>query len=235
MNILCVAAHGDDTEILCAGTLALYAKQGHQVTICVFTDGKLGDAKVRPEELGPIIEREVRASADVIGARLILPNILDEHVFPNEEQRRIMIDVLREADPDIIFTHSPTDYHPDHRYVGQLVFDSYFQKGLPFMPDLKKPASRFATAEIYYMDNICGINFTPTEYVDITETFEIKKQMLQCHKSQFASMDDLASTNLLDLIEVQSRFRGLAARCKYAEGFTRLNAYQRGIARRILP
>lgn len=235
MNILCVAAHGDDTEVLCAGTLALYARQGHQITIAVFTDGKLGDARVKPDKLGPVIEKEVQASADVIGARLILGGILDEHVFPNEEQRRIMIDILREADPDVIFTHSPNDYHPDHRYVGQLVFDSYFQKGLPFMPNLSLPACRFAKAQLYYMDNICGINFTPTEYVDITDTFDIKKKMLLCHQSQFVSMQDLASTDLLEMIEIQSKFRGMAAGCRYAEGFTRMDAYQRGLTRRVLP
>ena len=85
------------------------------------------------------------------------------------------------------------------------------------------------------MDNICGINFTPTEYVDITEVFELKKQMLFHHKSQFVAMEDLANTDMLDLIETQAKFRGLAAGCKYAEGFNRLEAYQRGLTRRILP
>lgn len=235
MNILCVAAHADDTEILCAGTLALYVKQGHQVTMAVFTDGKLGDAKVKPDELGPIIEKEARASAAVIGAHVILSEVLDEHVFPNEKQRRIMIDVLREADPDVIFTHSPNDYHPDHRYVSQLVFDSYFQKGLPFIPNQTREACRFAKAQLYYMDNICGIGFTPTEYVDITDTFETKKKMLLCHQSQFVAMEDLASTDMIELIEIQSRFRGLAAGCRYAEGFNRVDAYQRGLTRRVLP
>lgn len=235
MNIVCIAAHPDDTEIQCAGTLARYAKEGHSVTIAVFTNGNMGDAVIQPEELGAAREQEVRAAADIIGAKLIWPGITDEHVFPNEEQRRIMIDILREADPDVIFTHSPTDYHPDHRYVGQLVFDSYFQKGLPFIPNQKLPACRFGKAQLYYMDNSAGVNFNPTEYVDITETFEIKKQMLLCHKTQFVAMQDLANTDMLEMIEVQAKFRGMAAGCRYAEGFTRLDAYQRGLTRRVLP
>ena len=52
------------------------------------------------------------------------------------------IDILREADPDVILTHSPGDYHPDHRYVGQLVFDAYHQKGLPNIPGPKRPPCR---------------------------------------------------------------------------------------------
>ncbi len=235
MNILCVAAHPDDTELLCAGTLIRYAQTGHQVTIAVFTNGNMGDAVVKPEELGAMREKEAREAAALIGAKLIWAGVTDEHVFPNQEQRHIMIDVLREADPDVIITHAPNDYHPDHRYVSQLVFDSYFQKGLPFIPKQSLKACRFGKAQLYYMDNICGINFTPTEYVDITDVFEIKKQMLLCHKSQFVAMEDLANTDMLELIEVQSKFRGLAAGCRYAEGFNRLDAYQRGLTRRVLP
>ena len=85
------------------------------------------------------------------------------------------------------------------------------------------------------MDNVGGIGFQPTEYVDITETVEVKKQMLACHVSQVKAMKELANTDMLKMIEVQARFRGFAAGCKYAEGFCRLEAYQRGLTRRILP
>src|SRR4030095_16731431 len=131
MNILAIGAHPDDIEILCAGTLALYAQQGHSVSMAVFTSGDMGDKTIPPEKLSVIRRSEAEASAAIIGARLLCPGIMDEHVFPNEAQRRVMIDLLRQADPDVIFTHSPTDYHPDHRHLTQLVFDSYFQKGLP--------------------------------------------------------------------------------------------------------
>lgn len=235
MNILCVAAHPDDIEILCAGTLIRYAREGHQVTMAIFTSGNMGDTLIPPEELGRIREKETRAAAAVIGAKVIWGGVMDEHVFPNEEQRHLMIDILREADPDVIFTHSPNDYHPDHRYVSQLVFDSYFQKGLPFIPGQSKPACRFGHAQLYYMDNLGGIGFLPSEYVDITEVFNIKQQMLACHESQVNAMQQLANTNLAEMVEVQARFRGLAAGCPYAEGFTRLDAYQRGLTSRILP
>jgi LmbE family N-acetylglucosaminyl deacetylase len=235
MNILSVVAHPDDNEILCAGTLARYKALGHAVTIAVFTDGSMGDAVIEPDTLRAIREKEARAAAAIIGADFIWGGVMDEHVFPDAKQRIRMIDILREADPDVIFTHSPTDYHPDHRYVSQLVFDAYFQKGLPHIPDQQMPACRFGEAQVYYMDNLAGIGFTPTEYVDISDVFELKKQMLSCHKSQFEAMKDLADTNLLDMIEVQARFRGMAAGCRYAEAFTRLDAFQRGLTSRVLP
>jgi LmbE family N-acetylglucosaminyl deacetylase len=235
MNILAIGAHPDDIEILCAGTLARYAGQGHSIWMASFTCGDMGDLIVPPEDLARIRKAESEASAAILGARLLWPGITDELVFPNEAQRRVMIDLLRTADPDIIFTHHPGDYHPDHRYVSQLVFDSYFQKGLPHMPNQAQAACRFGGTQVYYLDNIAGIGFMPSEYVDVTAVYETKRRMLECHQSQLKPMRELAKTDLAELIEVQARFRGLAAGCKYAEGFTRLEAFQRGLTRRILP
>src|SRR5690606_17534289 len=99
MNILCVAAHPDDTELLCAGTLARYAQDGHSVTIAIFTDGSIGDAVVKPEVLRVTREKEARNAAALIGANLIWSGVTDELVFADREQRHLMIDVLRAADP----------------------------------------------------------------------------------------------------------------------------------------
>lgn len=235
MNILAIAAHPDDIEILCAGTLARYAETGHAITMAVFTDGSMGDTRVPPTKLAKIRHEEQKAAADIIGARLLWPGIVDEHVFPNEAQRRVMIDLLRESDPDVILTHSPNDYHPDHRHLSQLVFDSYFQKGLPHIPGQTQPACRFAGAQVYYMDTIAGIGFQPTEYVDITSVMETKLRMLRCHKSQYQAISELAHRELEQVMEIQSRFRGLAGGCEYAEGFCRLESWQRGLSRRLLP
>lgn len=235
MNILAIGAHPDDLELGCAGTLARYAADGHNVTMAVFTKGDMGDMAIRPEELARIRRAETEAAAAVLGARLLWGGVTDELVFPNESQRRIMIDLLRQTDPDVIITHGPNDYHPDHRYVSQLVFDSFFQKGLPHLPGQLQPACRFGQAVIYYMDNLGGIDFLPTEYVDVTEVMEVKHRMLQCHKSQLKAMSELAFTDILEMIRTQARFRGFAAGCQYAEGFRKLEAFQRGLTRRLLP
>ena len=235
MNILAIGAHPDDLEILCAGTLARYAAQGQAVFMGIFTSGDMGDLEVPPDKLARIRQSEAEASAAVLRARLLWVGVTDELVFPNEAQRRLMIDLLRQADPDVIITHSPNDYHPDHRYVSQLVFDSYFQKGLPHLPGQERPACRFGKAVIYYMDTLAGTDFSPTEYVDISTVIETKTRMLQCHQSQFKAMSELAHTNLLDMMQIQGRFRGLAAGCRYAEAFRKLEAYQRGLTHRLLP
>lgn len=235
MNILAIAAHPDDIELNCAGTLARYAADGHSITMAVFTSGNMGDVRIPPDELAAIRKREAEASAAILNARLLWPGVTDELVFPNETQRTLMIDLLREADPDLIITHCPNDYHPDHRYVSQLVFDSYFQKGLPHIPGQKMPACRFGQTHVYYMDNIGGIGFAPEEYVDITAVFETKSEMLACHQSQVKPMKELANIDMMQVIEVQARFRGFAAGCEMAESFRHLQAFQRGLTRRILP
>ncbi len=235
MNILAVGAHPDDLEILCAGTLARYAEQGHRIFMGVFTSGNMGDLQVPPAKLAATRKAEAEASAAILKAQLLWTGVTDELVFPNEEQRRLMIDLLRQADPDVILTHSPNDYHPDHRYVSQLVFDSYFQKGLPHLPGQQQPACRFGQAMIYYMDNLGGIEFLPTEYVDTSSTIETKCRMLACHESQVKTMAELAHTDILEMVRIQGRFRGFAAGCAFAEGFRKLEGYQRGLTRRILP
>ena len=103
------------------------------------------------------------------------------------------------------------------------------------MPGPTREACRFGQTQIYFMDHTAGIGFTPIEYVDITNVIDVKRSMVLCHKSQFAPMKELASTDMLDLVEVVGRFRGFAAGCRYAEGFRRLEAHQRGLTRRILP
>jgi len=235
MNIMAIAAHPDDIEINCAGTLLRYAKMGYNITLVPFTSGNMGHQTKLPEELAEVRKQEAQASAAVLGATLLWPAVTDECVFPDKQQRSLMIDLMRQVDPDIIITHSPTDYHPDHRYVSQLVFDSYFQKGLPFLPEQREAACRFAKTHVYFMDNLGGIDFIPTEYVDIADVFEQKKQMLSCHISQARSVNNPSNLPLLELIEIQGRFRGLAAGCRYAEGFRRMEGYQRGLTRRILP
>jgi LmbE family N-acetylglucosaminyl deacetylase len=83
--------------------------------------------------------------------------------------------------------------------------------------------------------HIGGIEFTPTEYVDVTAVMETKRRMLECHQSQIKPMRELAHADLLEMMEAQSRFRGLAAGCRFAEAFRKLEAFQRGLTQRVLP
>ncbi|MCL2527417.1 MAG: PIG-L family deacetylase [Defluviitaleaceae bacterium] len=233
MNILAVGAHPDDLEILCGGTLAKYAKAGHNVTMAVLTNGNMGHPDIAPPEMARIRKAELENAAAIIGAKTIWMDIDDEMSVVDLESRLAMVDVLREAAPDVVLTHSPDDYHVDHRNTSQLVFEA---APLACVHNIKRALPQVDKQPlIYYFDTLGGVGFMPTEYVDITSTMEAKLAMYYCHKSQDEWMRKATGFDIGDVIESVAKVRGYAAGVKYAEGFTKLDAWYRGTTSRILP
>ncbi|NLG11700.1 MAG: PIG-L family deacetylase [Elusimicrobia bacterium] len=218
MNVLAVGAHPDDLEILCGGTLAKYAKQGHTVFMAHLCSGNMGGQEITPEELAKMRDEEAKKSAALIGAEALGPIADDLDLYPTKEMRIALVDIIKYAKPDIIITHSVNDYMPDHTITGQLVFEAAFTATLPLYKT-KYPAWEKITP-IYYMDTLAGLNFEPTYYVDITEFFEIKKQMLLTHESQYKWISGHHQANPVNMIEKMSGFRGFQCGVEYAEGFS---------------
>jgi LmbE family N-acetylglucosaminyl deacetylase len=123
MNILAIGAHPDDVEFLCAGTLALYASQGHKIFIAIATNGNVGSPTLGKKEISAIRKKESLEACKLINATLIWMNFDDEWLFDNKETRLVFIDAIREAQPDLMFIHNKFDYHPDHRNAGQIAED----------------------------------------------------------------------------------------------------------------
>ena len=217
MRVLAIGAHPDDLEILCAGTLAKYATQGHHVTMAISTNGEVGSAVLPKAEIAEIRRQEALASANVIGADLIWMNYADEFLFSDKETRLNFINMVRQVRPDVILTHAPNDYHPDHRITGQIAWDIRVMTTVPNIKTDAPPCEKIP--EVYYFDTIAGIDFVPTHYVDISDTFEIKKKMLACHKSQAAWLQNQYENSYLDFIEYTGRYRGLQCSTRYAECF----------------
>lgn len=233
MRVLAIGAHPDDIELQCYGTLALYAKQGHDVFLAVSTNGNKGNFDVEPNELARIREAEFRDSCSVIGASPIWIGFEDEELVNDYPTRLAYVDVIRKVNPDLVITHSPNDYHPDHRYTYQLVWDALPLAGVAHVITQHPATDRQVT--LYLMDNFGGIDFHPTEFVDISETIEQKKQAISKHSSQVRIFTDLLDVDLHDVTETVGKFRGYQAGCKYAEGFTKVEAWYRGLSNRLLP
>ena len=233
MRILAVGAHPDDLEILCAGTLARYAQTGHQVVMCVATDGTAGHMVVKPPELARIREREARAAAAVIEADFIWLGFPDELIFNDRETRLAFVEAIRQAKPDVIITHAPDDYHPDHRVVSSLVFDTSFIASLPNI-ETGQPAHP-VVPPLYYMDTLAGKGFHPTEYVDIGPTIDVKRQMLACHQSQLKWLKDHDNIDVMEFMEVVARTRGFQCSVPSAEGFRQADVWPRTPPGRLLP
>ena len=126
--------------------------------------------------------------------------------------------------PDVIITHDPDDYMPDHVSVSKLVFDASFTATLPnYHTANTKNAVKLVP--IYYMDTLAGVGFNPTEYVDVTEYIDLKLQMLECHESQIVWMRDHDGIDFPDMVRTCSRYRGYQCGADYAEGFRQCQVY----------
>jgi len=233
MRIMAVGAHPDDVEFQCAGTLARYVALGHEVCICVCCDCSGGHMHIPPDELAQIREAEARKAAELLGAQFIWLGFPDGFIIDSEETRLIFTDAMRKARPDVIITHNPNDYHPDHLKASEMVFTASFLCGIPNIKT-DHPA-HLVVPPIYYMDAPAGKGFLPSEYVDITETFALKREMLACHESQFVWLKDHDDVDVLEFMELHSRWRGGQCGVTYAEGFQQANVWPRTPAKRLLP
>jgi LmbE family N-acetylglucosaminyl deacetylase len=233
MRFMAIGAHPDDVEVQCAGTLARCAELGHEAIICVATNGAAGSMVIKPPELARIREREARAAAELLGAEFIWLGYPDEFLLDSRETRLVFVDAIRQGRPDVIITHSPEDYHPDHVRVSQLVFDASFVSSVPSI-ETTHP-SHPTVPPIYYMDTPTGKGFLPTDYVDITASFETKRRMMACHESQITWLKDHDNMDILEFIEIVALARGLQCGVRYAEGFRRADVWPRTPPRRLLP
>lgn len=234
MNVLAISCHPDDVEVNCAGTLAKCVKRGDKVTICHVANGNLGHVEIAPDELREIRREEAKNSGALAGIEVITCDIGDVRVYDGcKEQRDKVVDVIRRVKPDFIITHAPNDYMPDHVAVSKLVFDASFAASVEHYETGVAGAADLTP--IYYMDTTAGVNFIPTEYVDITEEIDLKLEMLECHVSQMKWMRDHDNIDFAEFVKTCSRYRGLQCGVGYAEGFTQCLAWPKIKPARLLP
>lgn len=233
MRVLGVGAHPDDLEILCGGTLARYAHEGHDVIMCHVSVGDKGHFHIPPDKLSKIRRKEAQLSADRIGAESLTLGLPDCEVFVDGPTQRLFVDLVRRTKPDVIITHGPNDYMPDHVAVSKLVCDASFHATLPnYKTDL--PAHD-KVAPLYFMDNAVGVNFIPTEYVDITDFIEAKRRMMLCHQSQVVWLKEHDDLDVIEFIDTSAKMRGLQCGVAFAEGFTQAPRWLRMKPERLLP
>jgi LmbE family N-acetylglucosaminyl deacetylase len=233
MRVMAVGAHPDDIEILCSGTLFRYRESGDEIVLCIVTDGAAGHAEIPAEELSRIRKREAAAAAEILGAKLVWLGLADERVYDDDPTRMLMVDVVREARPDVIISHFAEDYHHDHRTVAKLVYDASFIASLPNIRTAHPPQDLVPV--LYEMDTLAGVGFSPDEYVDISQTLPLKLKMLSCHKSQIKWLKDHDRIDILDFTTTVASFRGLQCGVNYAEAFRLKKAWPRISTLRLLP
>jgi LmbE family N-acetylglucosaminyl deacetylase len=185
LRIICFGAHPDDCELKVGGTAALWAAQGHHVKLVSVTNGDIGHWR---EAGGPLARRrtaEVQQADKILGVTAEVLDIHDGELLPTLENRRTITRLIREWKADIVMSHRPNDYHPDHRYTGVLVQDAAYMVTVPFFcPDT--PILETNPAFFYYSDGFQKPNpFQADVVVSIDSTIEKKLDAMDALVSQF--------------------------------------------------
>jgi N-acetylglucosamine malate deacetylase 1 len=218
MNILAIGAHPDDVEFYCAGTLLKYARAGHRIFIALTTSGNIGSNVIEGrEKIAAIREAEQLEAAKLYPAEVRFLRNDDEGLQDSPKLRADLIDAIRWASPDVIFTHFPGDMSTDHNVTGTVV-----GRVMLSLPGKNVPAKEPPIAKVpslFYWDTGAGLHFEPEAYVDVTDTMDDKLRALALHKSQFAWLSTFQDVSLTEHSRLVGAFRGLALGRPYAEGF----------------
>lgn len=184
LNVLMIGAHPDDCEAKSAGTAALYRELGHRVKFVSVTNGVTGHQSQGGVTLARRRYEEAQAVARLLDLEYDVLDIPSGDLEPALTYRRQMIKLIREFQADVIFTHRPNDYHPDHRYTSLLVQDSSYVVTVPSNTPLA-PALTTMPVICYFSDGFQRpYPFSPDVALDITDVMDLKLQAWHCHTSQ---------------------------------------------------
>ncbi|MBI3411026.1 MAG: PIG-L family deacetylase [Planctomycetes bacterium] len=184
-RLLILGAHPDDADYAAGGLAAFYRRAGHVVHMVSMTNGDAGHHLTFGPDLARRRLGEANAAAAVIGATYEILDLHDGELLPTIENRRRVIALIRVFMPDLVLTHRPNDYHPDHRYTSQLLQDAAYMVTVPaIVPDVPHLAANPVVA--YLPDDFTRpYPFEPTVAIDVGPVFDQIVSMLHCHASQF--------------------------------------------------
>lgn len=234
MNILAIGAHPDDLEMMCGGTLAKYAAQGHKVFMVHVATGNVGHMVIPQDELVRIRSKEAFEAGSLIGAEVLSLDESDLFIrADNMKTRDKVIDLIRYARPDLIITHNPEDYMDDHEQTSALVYEASMAATVPYYKSTHEFYGRLTP--IFYMEAAAGVGPLPEEFVDISEFIDTKLEMLGKHISQHKWLREHDNMDVIDLSRTLSRLRGYQCDAAFAEGFSSCHRYHKLQTQRWLP
>ena len=184
LRVIMIGAHPDDCEIKGGGTGALWAEAGAKVQFVAVANGDAGHQSQGGGALARRRAAESRRSAEILGISWRTLDFHDGEIVPTLEMRSAVIRAIREWQADIVITHRPNDYHPDHRYTSQIVQDAAYIVAVPnVLPDT--PRLEKNPVFLYFYDSFKKpISFSPDVAVVVDQVMEKKWRSIDCMESQ---------------------------------------------------
>ncbi len=223
LDILAIAAHPDDVELACSGTLIKEIKNGKKVGILDLTLGELGsrgNAEIRT--------LEAQESQKIMGLNVRHQLNLRDGFFENTENELYqIIEQIRFFRPQVILANAPSDRHPDHGRASELVRRASFLSGLVKIETqyLGEPQKAFRPQSVFFY--IQDRNIQPDFIVDISEEYEQKQACVAAFKSQFYQANSnnnepetpISSEAFWKFLEARARDFGRSIGTEFGEGF----------------
>ncbi len=216
LDALCMMAHRDDADIIAGGTLVKLKDMGYRTGIADFSQGEMGsrgDAVQREKEA----ECAARALGVDVRVNLRFP---DARIENTVENRRRVVDAIREYRPHLVITHDVKNRNPDHTHTAELVRESCFTAGL-VKYETGQPPHR-PNKIIYGMEYF---EFEPTFIVDISGQHERKMRAVACYESQVCGScvqgppTYISSSRFIREIDARMRYYGSKIHADYGEAF----------------
>jgi bacillithiol biosynthesis deacetylase BshB1 len=212
-----MAAHPDDAELSCAGTILKHIAEGKKVGIVDFTQGELG-TRGTPE----IRLKESADATKILGLHARENLGIRDGFFINDEETQLkLIEIIRKYQPEVVLANALEDRHPDHGKGAQLAIDACFLSGLRQIKTGDLSAWRPKQVYHYIQDRYLEPDFV----IDITAHWDQKEAAIRAFKSQFFDPNSvepasyISSPDFLNFIQARAMEMGHKIGVKYGEGF----------------
>jgi N-acetylglucosamine malate deacetylase 1 len=222
LDILVLAAHPDDAELGCAGTILKHLSLGHKVGIVDLTRGELG-TRGTPS----IREQEATDAGRILGISARENLNLADGFFQNDKTSQLaVIQAIRKYQPEVILANATYDRHSDHGRAAALVHDAFFLSGLVKIETLENSKSQAPWRPKVLYHYVQSQLMIPDLIVDVSSFWEKKMDAIRAYKSQFydpASKEPesyVSSPNFLRMVEARGIEFGHAIGGTYGEGYT---------------
>lgn len=225
VDVLALAAHPDDVELCCGGTVCLLADQGYDVGVVDFTRGELG-SRGTPE----LRMEEAEAAADIMGLA-VRENLrlTDGEIASTRPNQLKVMRLVRRYRPHIVLINAPECRHPDHCAAAKLATDALYYGGLRKIETSWEGEAQEPWRPHHVLHYMQAVPFEPTLVVDVTDVWEQRIEALQAFKSQFFNPDYepeedepetfISNPEFFEWVEARARTYGYKVGATYGEPF----------------